>query len=86
MPEQIVLNIDCQPREVIHDALNLLFHWTLDKKSQDPTVTGQHLATLIVAILSGLANEWWRWISQRSRDEIMNADDADQQLLRALGK
>ena len=31
-----------------------------------------------------MANEWWRWFPQRVRDDILNSDDADQQLLKSL--
>ena len=35
---------------------------------------------------SGLASEWWRWIPQESREEMLNAEDVDQQILTSLGK
>ena len=84
MPEHPVLNIDCQSRDAIHDSLNFLFHWTLSKKAQNPEISGQYIATLLVTGLTGLANEWWRWLPQRVRDDILNSDDADQQLLKSL--
>lgn len=36
--------------------------------------------------LSGLTHEWWWWLPQEAKDEILNVDDADQQILHALGK
>ena len=84
MPEHPILNIDCPSRDAIHDYLNLLFHWSLAKKAQNPGITGQQIATLLITGLTGLANEWWRWLSQRERYEILNGEDADQQLLKAL--
>ena len=78
------MNIDCQSRDAIHDSLNLLFHWTLSKKAQNPEISGQQIAILLVTGLTGLANEWWRWLPQRVRDDILNSDDADQQLLKSL--
>ena len=78
------MNINCQSRDAIHDSLNLLFHWTLSKKAQNPEISGQQIATLLVTGLTGLANEWWRWLPQRVRDDILNSDDADQQLLKSL--
>ena len=57
MPEQPVLNIQCQTRSEIKDAITLLFHWILSKRKQDPTITCQTLAAQIVAGLSGLAND-----------------------------
>ena len=61
-------------------------HWTLSKRTQDPSLTSQQLAGQIVAGLSGLSNEWWRWLPQDSRNEMLNAADVDQQVLQALGK
>ena len=64
----------------------MLVQWTLYKRSQNDTITGQQLAGQIIAGLSGLANEWWRWLPQEARNEMLSAEDADQQILRALGK
>ena len=41
MPDQPVLNIQCHSREDIKNAIQLLFHWTLYKRTQDSTITGQ---------------------------------------------
>ena len=60
MPDHPVLNIQCQPREDIKTAIQLLFQWTLYKRTQDSTLTGQQLAGQIIAGLSGLANDWCR--------------------------
>ena len=86
MPEQPVLNIQCQSRSQIKDAITMMFHWAVYKRMQDPTITGQTLGAQIVAGLSGLANDWWRWLPQEARNELLNANDADQQILLALGK
>ena len=40
---------------------------------------------MVVGFL-GLASKWWRWIPQESREEMLNAKDADQQILTTLGK
>ena len=58
----------------------------LYKRTQDNTITSQQLALQLVAGFSGLASEWWHWIPQESREEMLNAEDADQQILTALGK
>ena len=85
MPEQPVLNIQCQTRDQIKDALTLMYHWSLYKRSQDPSLTGQQIGELIIVGLSGLANDWWRRLPQEARNEMLNAADADQQILQALG-
>ena len=64
----------------------MLTQWVLYKRTQDDSLTGQQLAGQLIAGLSGLANEWWRWLPQEARNEILSAPDADQQLLSALGK
>ena len=86
MPEQPVLNIQCQLREDIKTAIQMLTQWVLYKRTQDDSLTGQQLVGQLIAGLSGLANEWWRWLPQEARNEILLAPDADQQLLAALGK
>ena len=53
--------------------------------------TGQHnnwptTSTPVGCRFSGLALEWWRWISQESREEMLNAIDTYQQILTVLGK
>ena len=60
MPNQPVLNIQCQSREEIGNALSLLFHWTLSKRAQDTSITGPYLASQLVAGFSGLDDTWWR--------------------------
>ena len=62
MPEQLVLNIQCQPREDIKTAIQMLTQWVLYKRTQDDSLTGQQSAGQLIAGLSGLANEWWRWL------------------------
>ena len=64
----------------------MLGQWTLYKRTQYNTLTGQQLAGQIIAGLLGLANEWWRWLPQEARNEMLSAEDADQQILKALGK
>ena len=86
MPDQLVLNIQCQSSTQIRSAIQLLSNWLLYKRTQDNTITSQQLALQLVAIFSGLASKWWRWIPQESREEMLNAEDADQQILTALGK
>ena len=86
MPDQLVLNIQCQSCTQIRSAIQLLLNWVLYKRTQDNTITGQKLALQLVAGFSGLASEWWRWIPQESREEMLNAEDADQQIFTALGK
>ena len=86
MPDQPMLNIQCQSRTQIRPSIQLLSNWVLYKRTQDNTITGQQLALQQVAIFSGLASEWWRWIPQESKEEMLNAEDADQQILTGLGK
>ena len=63
----------------------MMYHWSLYKRSLDPSLTGQQIGELIIAGLSGLANDWWRRLPQEARNEMLNASDADQQILQALG-
>ena len=44
------------------------------------------MAGQIIAGLSGLANEWWRWLPQEATNEMLSVEDVDQQILKALGK
>ena len=86
IPNQPVLNMQFQPRVDIKTTIQMLGQWTLYKRTQNDTLTGQQLADQIIAGLSGLANEWWRWLPQEARNEMLFAEDADQQILKALGK
>ena len=86
IPDQPILNIQCQSQEDIKIAIQMLGQWTLYKRTQNDTFSGQQLAGQIVAGLSGLANDWWRWLLQEARNEMLSAEDADQQILKALGK
>ena len=60
--------------------------WVLYKRTQDNKITSQQLSLQAVAGFSRLASEWWRWIPQESREEMLNAKDAVQQILTALSK
>ena len=64
----------------------MLGQWTLYKRNQNDTITGQQLAGQIIAGLLGLANDWWRWLLQEARNEMLSTEDVDQQILKALGK
>ena len=64
----------------------MLGKWTLYKRTQDYTLIGQQMAGQIIAGLSRLANEWWRWLPQEAINEMLSVEDADQQILKALGK
>ena len=86
MPEQPVLNIQCQTRANIKNAIQMLGQWVLYKRQQDSSLTGQSLGTQLVAGLPGLAYEWWRWLPQEARNEMLSVDDVDQQILRGLSK
>ena len=77
MPEQPVLNIQCQTRADIKNAIQMLGQWVLYKKHQDSNLTGQILGTQLVVGLSGLAFEWWRWLPQEARNEMLSVDDDD---------
>ena len=81
MPEQPILNIQCQSRDEIKDGLTMMYHWSLYKRSLDPSLTGQQIGELIIASLSGLPNDWWRRLPQEARNEMLNAVDVDQQIL-----
>ena len=86
MPDQPVLNIQCQSCAQIRSVIHLLSNWVLYKITQDNTITVQKLALQLVARFSGLASEWWRWIPQESREEMLNGEYAHQQIRTALGK
>ena len=58
MPEQPVLNIQCQTYADIENAIQMLGQWVLYKKHQDSNLTGQCLGMQLVAGLSDLAFEW----------------------------
>ena len=60
MPDQAVLNIQCQSCARIKTAIQLLANWVLYKRSLDNTITSQQLALQLVARFSGLASEWWQ--------------------------
>ena len=49
-------------------------------------MTGQYLGSLIVSGLSGLASDWWHFLPAEARNEMLLANDVDQQILKALGK
>ena len=66
MPDQLVLNIQCQSHNDIKTAIQMLGQWTLYKRAKDDTLTGQQLAGQIITGLLGLANEWWRWLPQEA--------------------
>ena len=86
MPDQPILNIQCQSRDDIKMAIQMLGQWTLYKRTQNDTLSGQQLVGQIIAGLLGLANDWWRWLPQEARNEMLSAEDVDQQILKALGK
>ena len=77
MPEQLVMNIQCQTGADIKNAIQMLGQWVLYKKHQDSNLTSQSLGMQLVAVLSRLAFEWWRWLPQEARNEMLSADDAD---------
>ena len=86
MPKHPVLNIQCQSREEIKTAITLLFHWTTAQRTKNSSLTGQYLGSLIVVGLSGLAYDWWHFLPAEAKNEMLLANDADQQILKALGK
>ena len=49
MPEQPVLNIQCQPREEIKTAIQMLTQWVLYKRTKDDSLIGQQLAGQLIA-------------------------------------
>ena len=61
-------------------------NWVLYKITQETTIARQQLALQLVAGLLGLASEWWRWIPQESREEMINARYAEQQIFTTLDK
>ena len=83
MPHQPMLNIQCQSHAQMRTAVQLLSNWVLYKTTHDNTINFQQLALQLVAGFSGLALEWWYWIPQESKEEMINAD---QQIRTALGK
>ena len=78
MPDQLVLNIQCKYREDINTTIQMLGQWTLYKRTQNDTLSGQQLAGQIIAGLLGLVNDWWRWLPQEAIKEIFSAEDIDQ--------
>ena len=86
MPKHPVQNIQCQSREEIKTAITLLFHWTIAQRTKNSSFTRQYLGSLIVAGLSGLASDWWHFLPAEARNEMLLANDVDQQILKALGK
>ena len=86
MPNLLVLKIQCQPRDDIKTAIQMLGQWTLYKRTHNDTLTGQQLAGQIIVGLSRLASEWWRCLPQEDRNEMLSIEDADQQILKDLGK
>ena len=56
----------------------MLGQWNLYKRTQNDTLTGQQLARQIIAGLLGLANEWWRWLPQEAKNEMIYDEDVDQ--------
>ena len=71
------MNIQCQPRDDIKTTIQMLGQWTLYKRTQNDTLIGQQLDGQIIVGLSGLANEWWRWLPQEARNEMLSTEDAD---------
>jgi len=61
-----------------------LTNWVTYKKTQDASYTTQYLALQLIAGFSGLAFEWWRWLLTETKQDILRAEDADVQLLKAL--
>ena len=83
MPEKPILNIQCQTRADIKNAIQMLGQWFLYKIQHDSILTRQILGTQLVAGLSGLAYEWWRWLPQEAQNEMISADE---QILHGLSK
>ena len=63
-----------------------MFHWTIAQRTKDSSLTGQYLGSLIIAGVSGLASDWWEHLPAEGRNELLISNDADQQILKALGK
>ena len=55
----------------------MLGQWVVYKRQHDSSLTGQSLGTQLVAGLSGLAYEWWRWLPQEAQNEMLSANDAN---------
>ena len=51
----------------------------------DASYTPQYLAIHLVAGFAGFAYKWWRWLPSKTKQDFLNAGDADQQILKALG-
>ena len=77
MLDQPVLNIQCQSRNDIMSAIQMLGQWTLHKRTQNDTLTGQQLDGQIIVRILGLATKWWRWLPQEARNEMLSAEDVD---------
>ena len=64
----------------------MLGKWVLYKRSQDHDITSQQLGVQLVIGLSGLAYEGWRWFPQEARDEMLESQYEDDQIVKALGR
>ena len=51
----------------------------------DASYTPQYLAIHLVAGFAGFAYKWWRWLPSKTKQDFLNAGDANQQILKALG-
>jgi hypothetical protein len=86
MPKQPIFNIVCQKSSKIRVDIRLLGNWLIYKKSQDSTISLQQLTIQIITCFLRIAREWWRWLPQETRDEMLASPDADQQILSAIGR
>ena len=58
LPDQPMLNIQCQHMKEIREAIHLLSNWVTYKKTQDASLTPQYLAIHLVMGFARLAFEW----------------------------
>jgi hypothetical protein len=86
MHEQHVLNIACQKRAKIRDAILLLGNWVTYKKTQDSTITPQHIKIQLVVGFSGFSHEWWIWFPQETRNDMLATTYADEKILSIIGR
>ena len=81
-----VLNIKCKKISEIKEAIETLYNWAIWKKSQDYSVTPQYIAIHLVVGSTRLTYEGWRWLLVETHQEMIDALNAETQVLQALGK
>jgi len=85
MPDQPIINLDCQSRQEIKNALQLLFNRVVHNKVQDTMLTSKYLATQLIAGFIRLVHDSWRLLQEATKNGILNSSTVDNDLIIALG-